>query len=96
MSDEPRAITPEEEAQLLGEGDDAAAFIDLDNNEMDFLNALERINQAMDEGWSYERAVLKHGVAVKGHPFFKEFWPETRYWGDAAFFREKLGLPLDR
>ena len=74
--------------------DEALACMDTENNEGELTIALNRIADVMEKrGWSYERAVMTYGI--RGHPYFKEFWPETRYWGDARIAREALGLPLD-
>jgi hypothetical protein len=82
------------EGRLREGGEDAAGVIDTENNPGELVLALKRINLAMRErGWSYERAARAYGI--RGHPRFADFWPVTRYWGDARRARIELGLPLD-
>ena len=73
-------------------GEDVLAYMDTENNDGEFLMAVERIEEAVARGRSYEDAVRLYGI--RGHPAFKDFWPATRYWGDAVIAREALGLPL--
>ena len=56
--------------------------------------ALKNIRKAMEgRGWTYERAVRHYGI--RGHPYFSDFWPPTRWWGDVRWARERHGLPVD-
>lgn len=74
--------------------EDGWEMLDTENNPGELTIALRNIERSMREkGWSYDRAVFAHGI--KGHPYFADFWPPTRYWGDARIAREHFGLPLD-
>lgn len=75
-------------------GDSGLDCMDTENNPGELTISLRNINRMMEtKGWSYERAVYRFGI--KGHPYFADFWPETKYWGDARIARRELGLPLD-
>ena len=75
-------------------GEHGLAGLDPENNPGELVIALRSIERVMREkGWLYSRAALHYGI--RGHPHFREFWPEARYWGDARLAREMLGLPLD-
>lgn len=74
--------------------EDSMEYIDTENNPGELTIALDNIRRAMEKrGLSYDQAARLYGI--RGHPHFKDFWPVTRYWGDARFARERLGLPLD-
>lgn len=78
----------------MAEIEEGLEMLPTENNPGELTIALQNIRRVMEErGWSYERAVRVYGI--RGHPEFKDFWPVTRYWGDARFAREQLGLPLD-
>lgn len=74
-------------------GDEGLAGLDSENNEGELALALQKIRKQMEKGWSYERAAKLFGI--RGHPYFAEFWPPTKYWGDARFYREQMGMSLD-
>ena len=73
--------------------EDGLSMLDTSNNEAELGIALEHIDVSVKEGWSYERAVQKWGI--RGHPYFAEFFPVKKYWGDARIARQALGLPLE-
>ena len=79
--------------ELAKGGEDPMAYLDVENNPGELTIALRNIARSMERGLSYEQAVKHHGI--RGHPHFKEFWPETRYWGDAIIARKFHGLPLE-
>ena len=96
MSDQPpRGRTlPPGWVDPVPEGEDAYEYLDTENNPAELTIALNRIAETMErEGWSYERCVFAFGI--KGHPYFADFWPVTKYWGDARIAREHFKLPLD-
>ena len=80
---------------VIAKGEDPDAYIDLyENNDGELAIALGNIRRAMEsKGWSYERAAKTYGI--RGHPYFKDFWPETRWWGDVRWARKRAGLQID-
>lgn len=93
MADDGRPRNLSDEDVDLPEVENELDYIDTENNPGELLIALENIERVMRKGKSYEEAVRSYGIP--GHPYFKEFWPPTKYWGDARWVREKLDLPLD-
>lgn len=81
--------------EVIAKGEDPDAYLDLyQNNDGELALALGRIRRAMEEqGWPYEKAVRRFGI--RGHPYFKDFWPAKEWWGDTRWARERAGLPVD-
>ena len=77
----------------MADFEDALAYMSTDNNDGEFLMCVERIEEAVARGKTSEQVVRLYGI--RGHPAFKDFWPQTRYWGDARIAREALGSPLE-
>jgi hypothetical protein len=59
-----------------------------ENNPGELEIALRNIRKAVERGVDPTVARKRHGIP--GHPYFEEFWPVTKYWGDAAFKRQEL------
>ena len=81
--------------ETIAKGEDPDSVLDLyENNEGELAIAHDNIRRMIEKhGWSYERAVKLYGI--RGHPYFKEFWPTKEWWGDTRWFRERKGLPVD-
>lgn len=67
-------------------GDSGLDMIDDENNDGELTIALRNIIKAMKRGVPKDVARRRHGI--EGHPAFKDIWPETKYWGDAAWARK--------
>jgi hypothetical protein len=70
----------------INTGDSGWDVLDEVNNEGEFLIALRNINKAIERGVARETAMKSHGIP--GHPYFKDYWPVTKFWGDAAAVRK--------
>jgi hypothetical protein len=68
------------------QGDSGLDMIDDENNEGELLLATAAIQRAVKRGMPLEKARRTFGI--RGHPAFKDLWPETKFWGDAAWARE--------